>query len=102
MTADARLGLAWTARDEPLAARAAVGGAAGRRGRRLAELDDARRAGLTAVAGPGALVVLGESERLPWVDGVIYLGRDPAAPELLVPTALAPTVPAALLAHALR
>ena len=29
--------------------------------------------------------MLGAAEALPWVDGVIYLGRDPRAPSLLLP-----------------
>ncbi|MFS8071489.1 MAG: hypothetical protein ACMG6S_34395, partial [Byssovorax sp.] len=56
---------------------------------------------LTGVAGPSLLIALGDGDALPWVDGVVYLGRDPRAPSLLVPTALAPNVPVALLERAL-
>jgi hypothetical protein len=42
-------------------------------------------------------VVLGPESELPWVDGVVYLGREAAAPGLLVPTHLSPDVPIALL-----
>lgn len=103
MSAD-RITLRWSARARPLAARAvaAVGDAAIALGRRLAELEDAALAGLTAVAGVDVLIVLGEETALPWVDGVEYLGRDPAAPDVLLPTARAPSVPVAALAHALR
>jgi hypothetical protein len=45
------------------------------------------------------LVVLGPD--LPWVDGSIYLGSDPAAPAMLLPTTRAPSVPVDLLAGAL-
>ena len=38
------------------------------------------------------VVVLGATEALPWVDGVNYLGRDPDAPRLLLPTMLRPAV----------
>jgi hypothetical protein len=44
----------------------------------------------------------GSAFRLPWVDGIEYLGRDPAAPELLLPTALEPNVSVSLLPAALR
>jgi hypothetical protein len=50
-----------------------------------------------AVGAPGLLVILGEEKRLPWVDGVVYLGRDSESPSLLFPTNLEPSVPAALL-----
>ncbi|HSE16303.1 MAG TPA: hypothetical protein VLB46_04580 [Pyrinomonadaceae bacterium] len=53
-----------------------------------------------AVGAPGLLVILGEEQRLPWVDGVVYLGRDPQSPSLLFPTNLEPSVPAALLQRA--
>jgi MoxR-vWA-beta-propeller ternary system domain bpX5 len=40
------------------------------------------------IGGPGWLVLLGDE--LPWVDGAVYLGRDPDAPRLLLPTHSAP------------
>ena len=49
------------------------------------------------MGAPGLLVILGEEKRLPWADGVIYLGHDPQSPSLLFPTNLEPSVPAALL-----
>jgi hypothetical protein len=99
---DARFQVAWTPRDVPLLARAvaACGPAARALGRRLAALDDDALRGLAAVAGDDLLVVLGEE--LPWIDGVLYLGRAESAPDLLLPTALAPTVPPALLEVAIR
>jgi hypothetical protein len=54
-----------------------------------------------AVAASGLLVVLGEETRLPWVDGVVYLGHESHCPSLLFPTNLEPSVPAALLERAL-
>jgi hypothetical protein len=54
-----------------------------------------------AVAAPGLLVILGEEKSLPWVDGVVYLGRDVQSPSLLFPTNLEPSVPAALLERSL-
>lgn len=54
------------------------------------------------MGAPGLLVILGEEKRLPWVDGVVYLGHDPQSPSLLLPTNLEPSVPAALLQRALE
>ena len=54
-----------------------------------------------AVGAPGLLVILGEEKRLPWIDGVVYLGHDPESPSLLFPTNLEPSVPAALLERSL-
>jgi hypothetical protein len=91
------IGWQWTARAAPLSPRAvaATGDAVRALARRLLDRDDAALARLRGVAGPDAvLVVIGDD--LPWVDGVTYLGWDPEAPTLLVPTALAPTVPAGL------
>jgi hypothetical protein len=56
---------------------------------------------LRAAATPSALLLFGDVEALPWADGVLYLGRDPEAPRLLVPTALAPDVPIGLFERAL-
>ncbi len=83
------------------AAAAGVGGVARRLGERLLDLDDPRLAGLRGVASDDVLVVLGEAESLPWVDGIVYLGHDSSAPRLLLPTALEPDVPASLLERAL-
>jgi hypothetical protein len=53
------------------------------------------------VGAPGLLVILGEEEQLPWVDGVVYLGHDSQSPSLLFPTNLEPSVPVALLQRSL-
>jgi hypothetical protein len=98
----------FTARAEPLVARAAVarGDAAGALARRLLALDDDGLAALTGVAGAVGddvvCAVLGDAAALPWVDGVAYLGRDDAAPGLLLPTAVAPDVAPGLLERAVR
>lgn len=68
--------------------------------RRVLAEDDARLANWEGVAGRGLLVLLGASALLPWVDGAVYLGRDAAAPSLLLPCALAPDVAASLLERA--
>ncbi len=92
----------WLPRREPLApvAAAARGAAAKQLARRLLEEDDECLAEVRGVGGEGLLVILGASERLPWVEGVTYLGRDGQAPALLLPTALEPSAPAALLERA--
>lgn len=91
--------LRWRERAAPLPPRAAVGlgpVAAALLGRlRRATPDELR--GVEGAASEGALVVLGEASLLPWVDGVVYLGRDPRAPSLLLPTAQEPTLHPALL-----
>jgi hypothetical protein len=79
--------------------------AVSRRGARVL-LDRWRRdaTGLEALRGLGAqssLLIFGDAEALPWVDGAVYLGRHPEAPRLLVPTALVPDVPYGLLERAL-
>jgi len=89
-------------RATPLApvAVAARGRAAAALATRLARRDDAGLARLSGVSGPGFLLVIGAAEDLPWIDGVVYLGKDPAAPSLLLPTALEPDVPAPLFERA--
>lgn len=94
-----RIPLAWVPRATPLEPRAvaATGDTVHALRRRLLALDDASLAELRGVAAPGLLVVIGDAATLPWVDGVEYLGRDADAPLLLIPTALAPSVPVAAL-----
>ncbi len=63
-------------------------------------VDRESLARLTGVTTNDALIVLGDEAALPWTDGVQYLGRDPDAPELYLPTTHGPDVPPALLARA--
>ena len=95
--------VSWVARDAPLPARACLmrGPAASAAAVRLLSLSDSRLAALTACAADGLLVLLGDEAALPWVDGAVYLGRDPAAPGLLLPTNRVPAVPLDLFARAL-
>ena len=92
----------WRPRREPLApiGAAARGPAAARLAQRLLDEDDDVLAELKGVGGRGVLVILGAAERLPWVEGITYLGRDEQAPALLMPTALEPSAPSPLLARA--
>ncbi|NTX51772.1 hypothetical protein [Myxococcus sp. CA039A] len=85
---------------EPLAV-IGVGEVARVLARRALREDDAKLGAWRGVAGQGVLVLLGAAESLPWVDGALYLGRDSAAPSLLLPCALAPDVVASLLERAL-
>jgi hypothetical protein len=93
----------WSPRLEPLAALAVagVGPVAQALARRALASDDQQLGAWSGVAGSGVLVLLGQTESLPWVDGAVYLGRDGAAPSLLLPCALAPEVAPALLERAL-
>ena len=94
----------WRPRGEPLTptAVAARGQAAFALTRRLLARDDAALAALRGVAGADTLLVIGTADLLPWTDGAVYLGRDPQAPALLLPTHAEPAVCAALFERALR
>ena len=101
------LKIEWTPREIPLTPTACAGiGEAGiRLARRLLRLSDAELAQYQGGAGSGVLIVVGDADILPWTDGILYLGRDSAAPGLLLPTALAPGLagfPLALFEVALR
>jgi hypothetical protein len=97
------LPLPWGPRAEPLdpVGVAARGKAARVLAERLLARDDEALARLHGVAGEDLLVVLGEAPELPWADGATYLGRDPRAPSLLLPTTRQPSVPLPLLERAL-
>ena len=93
----------WRPRARPLPP---VGAAArGRAARLLAERllarSDEDLARLEGVAGEDLLVVLGPAAELPWADGAVYVGKDPEAPSLLLPTTREPSVPLPLLEQAL-
>jgi hypothetical protein len=92
----------WAPREPPLAPRAAIGlGEVARAlARRLLALPAEAMGRLSGVGGADVLVVMADEAALPWVDGVIYLGRDPEAPSLLLPTTLRPDVPPPLFEEA--
>lgn len=98
-----RFGIQWRLRTEPLqpAALAAVGAAADQLLRQVLARDDSAIRAWKGVSTPDSIVLLGEEPTLPWVDGVIYLGRNPVAPQLLLPTTHDPGVPPDLLERAL-
>jgi hypothetical protein len=82
--------ITFSPRDESLepAAVAGLGPTARALIERLTLLSGNQLGRMRGCAGNSIAVVLGEAKDLPWVDGVIYLGRDPAAPRLLVPSML--------------
>ncbi|MBI4820024.1 MAG: hypothetical protein HY791_27360 [Deltaproteobacteria bacterium] len=85
----------WVDRLEPLEPRAllAFDEVARRLRRKLLRSDSFDR--LLGVGDERVLILLGSE--LPWVDGVLYFGRDARAPSLLLPTALAPELPVEVL-----
>lgn len=103
------LPLAWHPRRVPLepVGMAARGEATRALVRRLLTRSDEDLGRLSGVSGPGMLLLLGAAADLPWVEGAAYLGRDPHAPSLLLPTnrhpeISLPLVERALLARAAR
>lgn len=102
MERPAQFKIQWKLRDYPLPPVAAVarGQASLRLAHRLLQLDDESLSQLEGVAGSQLIVVRCASERLPWIDGVQYLGVDHRSQSLLLPTNYQPTLPPALLASA--
>ena len=86
--------ITFSPRDEILdpAAVAGLGPNARALAKRLLLLSHEQLGKLRGAAGDGIVVALGEANDLPWADGVAYLGRDPEAPLLFVPTMLRPNV----------
>lgn len=87
--------VAFVPRGVPLEPRAVFGfgAAAHALAERLLRRDDAALATLRGLSWADGLLVLGLAADLPWADGVSYLGQDPQAPRLLLPTQLRPDVP---------
>jgi hypothetical protein len=96
--------LAWRERAHGLAPAGLVAGGVALPAllRELGRRDAASLPGLSVLATPSLLVLLGDAERLPWVDGVAYCAPEPEAPGLWLPTRLAPNLPPDLLHAALR
>jgi hypothetical protein len=102
MYGDTLIEVTWRARLTPLApiGLVAQGSAATKLAHRLLEAPDVLPR-FKGVSGPKLLVILAEEELLPWVDKLVYLGRDRQSPSLLLPTNLEPSVPPALLERAI-
>ena len=96
------ISVVWRPRRTPLdpIAVAARGSAARALAQRLLARDDEALARLNGAASRDLLVILGDSADLPWVDGAVYLGKDAAAPSLLLPTTREPSVPLPLVERA--
>ena len=96
------LPIRWRAAEPPLlpCAVAAWGHAAALLMDRL--LQRPQLTGLQGVVSDVGVVVLGAATELPWVDGVVYFGRHPEAPGVLLPTALLPDLPIELFARLVR
>lgn len=68
---------------------------------RVLEREESSLSALEGLATEDAILFFGEANVLPWVDGVSYLGRDPRAPLLYLPTALEPDMPVELFERAI-
>lgn len=92
-----RLAITWHLREPPLAPVAVLG--TGRVARLLARaVRQETVSSLRIAASADSLLIVGDTDHLPWVDGARYLGRDDG---LLVPTTRESSVPADLLRAAL-
>lgn len=102
MHSDTLIEVTWRPRLTPLAPLGVVaqGGAATKLAHRLLQAPELLPR-FKCVSAPRFLVILGEEELLPWVDSLVYLGRDRRSPSLLLPTNLEPSVPPALLERAI-
>lgn len=93
-----RLSVSWYLREPPLDPVAVLG--TGDVARRLANaVRPEALSALRIAASADSLLIVGESEDLPWVDGARYFGRDDG---LLVPTTRESSIPADLLRAALE
>jgi hypothetical protein len=103
MYGDTLIEITWRPRSAPLApiGAAARGAAATRLAHRLLREPVDVLSQLKGVGGPGILVILGAEGLLPWVDMVVYLGRDRECPSVLLPTTFEPSVPLSLLERSL-
>jgi hypothetical protein len=96
--------LAWQERSESLAPAGLVAAGATARTllQALARRDAAGQHGLSLVATRDMLVLLGDANKLPWLDGARYCAPDPAVPALWLPTHRMPTLPPDLVQAALQ
>lgn len=96
--------LDWRPRSEPLAPLAVLaldGSVRAALEQAWLRLPESRLQRVRRVEGPhDALLLLGTGADLPWAAGVAWLGSDPVAPALLLPTLSTPGVPLDLLQRA--
>lgn len=93
----------WQVRREPGQPHAAVawGEVAARLHNRLLRMPEDQIAQLQATANRDVLIVTGNGNDLPWVEGVDYACSEPAAPGLWLPTSWEPGAPLDLIGQAL-
>ncbi|MBI6561235.1 hypothetical protein EIG75_23145 [Pseudomonas syringae] len=93
----------WRVRREPGQPQAAVawGEVAARLHARLLRMPEDQTAQLQATANCDVLIVTGNADDLPWVEGVDYACTEPAAPGLWLPTSWEPDAPLDLMGQAL-
>lgn len=96
-----RVAVSWVPREPPLVVRGVAlrGAAAVAMCARLGEADGPTLRALRGVAAGGDVVLLGDAA--PWAPDAVWLGREEEVPGWLVPTAVRPSVPVALLVRAL-
>ena len=96
--------LTWMPRLIPLRPEAAIAtGAAAQKISQLMLRYPVERLERLKAGGLGELLlVVGDEDDLPWAPGVSYLGRDPDAHQIYLPTNLQPNLPAILLEQSLR
>ena len=90
MSGPARIQVKWQPRAEPLEPVGVVAcdEVALKLASKMLHRTSEELSALSALTTERELVVLGQSEDLPWADGVCYVGRCPEAPALLLPTIL--------------
>lgn len=100
--AGSSISISWSPTDTPLQPCVAVAtdSIAAQLLQKLITMDDAALAAYKGVAGKNIVLISGDS--LPWVNGIRYLGSDPQAPNLFVPTNLQCNIPLALLDKAIK
>jgi hypothetical protein len=93
----------WRVRRDPGQPQAAVawGEVAARLHARLLRMSEGQTAQLQATANRDVLIVTGNADDLPWVEGVDYACAVPAAPGLWLPTSWEPDTPLDLMGQAL-
>lgn len=103
------LKISWQTRFDALTASAvaAFDEAAVTLAKKLVSFDDERLQklqGTAAAAGEAGkmILLLGDAEHLPWVNGAVYLGRDAQMPSILLPTVIKPGIPPELFERALN
>jgi len=68
---------------------------------KLLSFDDGKLSSMQGVFAENLLFATAQTTDLPWVDGVVYLGKDARAASIFLPTNLRPDVPFDLFEKAL-